>query len=230
MIDMGPNMYSDEILRIPRNENELWEILGEQFEWVRQVLWDLPVQELDHVLEKTEFKWSPGAGEFIVYRGKSPADARDNMLKCGRELLPYIHQAIDERTFTPEFVQQWGKIMFYHGFITSYAVDESTNTRHLKGGSSIAAVAYARKKWISKVMMPMLASGMSRKDAETAVHTKIRKIIDTDAVAPPFDKSWFESLISYGELKSTFDQKHLAKVAMKKLCAEPDDDIPPYDT
>ena len=43
----------------------------------------------------------------------------------GRDLLPYIHQSLDEKKLTPEFVQQWGKIMFCHGYIASYVFDDT---------------------------------------------------------------------------------------------------------
>lgn len=101
-----------------------------------------------HHLEFVEKTYRSGM-EVIRYRDTGNELAqRDHFLAMGRELLPYIHQTLDERKLTPEFVQQWGKVMFCHGYVASYVFDDTddlTNQRKGRGGGR----KDGQKRWIA---------------------------------------------------------------------------------
>lgn len=124
-------MYNEDVTRIPTDESDMWGVLWEQFEYISNILWNLPVETKDEALKNAHHHKADGnidrSGMRVIrYRGTSKeVDQRDHYLSMGRELLPYIHQTLDERKLTPEFVQQWGKIMFCHGYIASYVFDDT---------------------------------------------------------------------------------------------------------
>ena len=43
-------MYNEDTTRIPADKKELWEVLWQQFEYVRHVLWDLDVETKEEAL------------------------------------------------------------------------------------------------------------------------------------------------------------------------------------
>ncbi|MEF2552201.1 hypothetical protein VQ042_12625 [Aurantimonas sp. A2-1-M11] len=46
-------MYNDDVTRLPRNLDEFWEVLREQFEFVRHVLNDLEVETREEALDNS---------------------------------------------------------------------------------------------------------------------------------------------------------------------------------
>ena len=85
-------------------------MLWKQFEYVRHVLWDLDVETKEEALANGNdpaFRYGMG---IIRYRDTGEqVDQRDHYLAMGRDLLPYIHQSLDEKKLTPEFVQHGGR-------------------------------------------------------------------------------------------------------------------------
>ncbi len=51
--------------------------------------------------------------------------------------------------------------------------------------------------------------------------------LDNEALRGGFTRDWFEPIITHGDLAATYDAKHFAVKAMRKLLEEPTDDIPP---
>jgi hypothetical protein len=73
-------MYEIDATRIPRDEDDLWEILHYQFDFVLHVLWHMPVQTREDALSGV----APGFS-VIRYRGTSPEfDNRDKFLRKAR--------------------------------------------------------------------------------------------------------------------------------------------------
>ena len=103
-------MYNDDATRIPTDEAELGRSWRAQFEYVRHVLRDVHVETKEEALENGDDRgYRQGMG-VIRYRDTGvELDQRDLYLAMGRELLPYIHQSLDEKKLTPEFVQQLGE-------------------------------------------------------------------------------------------------------------------------
>lgn len=91
-------MYDDDVTRIPADEHEMWEVLWEQFEHARYVLWELPVETKEDALSNTyhreyDGKARRGGMHVVRYRNESgELGQRDYFLTMGRELLPYVHQ------------------------------------------------------------------------------------------------------------------------------------------
>jgi hypothetical protein len=55
-------MYNDDVTRLPRDEDELWELLDEQFDFVWHVLRDLKVETREEALENVHHHKMPDGG------------------------------------------------------------------------------------------------------------------------------------------------------------------------
>ena len=228
-------MYNEDVTRIPKTSDELWEVLWEQFEYVVHVLYDLPVeteeQALAHVGNPRETSSERGAMAMIRFRGtRADFDQRQYYLEMGRELLPYIHQAIDERKLTRRFVQQWGKIMFCHGYIASFVFDDVDEFAHRRGALKGAQIRskYTQRKWLSHLFVGLIdRERTTRKDATARIEAYVKDLIAKGRYPEGFAAVWFKPIITKGGLAATYDEKHLALKKMRKLILEPTDDIPP---
>lgn len=228
-------MYNDEAIRIPANEKELWEALWEQFEFVRHVLWDLEVETKEEALDNDYHERENGSVSrdgmgVIRYRDTGDhLDQRDHYLAMGRNLLPYIHQSLDERRLTPGFVQQWGKIMFCHGYIASYVFDDTDDLTPTRAGRKTGELRSkdTQRKWIAHIMIPLIDNGIKRELAQELAVQHVEAALRDEVLRGGFPESWFRPIIKHGELVATYDSKHFAVKAMRKLIDEPTDDIPP---
>lgn len=228
-------MYNEDVARLPKNRKDLWCVLREQFEFVEQVLHRTPVETREEALANSRHRQENGsvlrAGMNAVrYRNVSNGlDSREHFLEMGRELLPYIAQALDREEWTPEFVQQWGKIMFCHGYVASYVLDDSDDLGNLRGGLRTGKLRSrdAQKKWIAHHLIPLLDAGLKRDAAEQLVTDHVRQIIDGGSYPAGFSAEWFRPIITHGGLASTYDGKHLLVETMRALVNESTDDIPP---
>lgn len=229
-------MYDDEILRIPGNEDEFWEILRDHFNHAHQILWEAPVETRKDALAgiyRAKPKGSPM--EAIRYRNTSNEyDNREHFLKIGRDLLPFIHQSIDERRMSIEFVQQWGKFMFCHGYLASYFFEDSDDLTNVRAAS--VRTRDPHRKWLAHFFLQYREQGLTRAKSEKRIVTKIKSIISefetneksAEARYAPADKKWFTALITSGYLTATYDAKHFSFKSME-LLHKLDIPIPPVD-
>ncbi|MEF2549408.1 hypothetical protein VQ045_19900 [Aurantimonas sp. E1-2-R+4] len=229
-------MYNDDVTRVPRNEDELWEVLREQFEFVRDVLYDLEVETREEALENVHHERLPngryarGGMNVIRYRGTCvELGQRDHYLAMGRDLLPYIEQAIDQRQYTPDFVQQWGKIMFCHGMVAAFVFDDTDDLAHDRAGwiTGQKRSKDAQRKWIAHLMIPLVDKGLPRSEAEGRIFEYVDGLLSEGSFPAGFDRAWFAPITNSEWLVSTYDEKHFALKTMRGLLAEPTDDIPP---
>lgn len=229
-------MYSDETTRIPADEDDLWTILREQFELARMAALDSEIESEDEALglidnEETRQKQQlKGLSALVPYRGTSfEVDNRDHFLEMGCALLPYVEKALKARNLTPEFFQQWSKLMFCHGFIASYLLDDSDPLVHKRAGHKTGKLRSknAQRKWIAHIMIPLIDGGMKREPAEEIVVAHVKAALRDEELCGGFPVEWFMSIVSRGELVTTYDFKHFAIKAMRKLLGESIDDIPP---
>ncbi|MBN8940638.1 MAG: hypothetical protein J0H01_14160 [Rhizobiales bacterium] len=227
-------MYSEEVTRIPRDEVDMWALFRDQFDLARMVL-ESPVESREEALEKVSTLWEGEAGRSgetfaIRYRDVgSDLDQRDYYLQMGLELLPYVEGAVRARKLTPEFVQQWGKVMFCHGFIASFVFDDSDGLGHKRAGLKTARVRSkdGQRNWIAHIMVRCVDAGMTRAEAEAVVVAQVEEIIASGRYPDGFGKEWFAPIITHGDLASTYDQKHFSVKAMRQLVLGPADNIPP---
>lgn len=230
-------MYNEEIRRSPKDEDELWIILRQQFDFVREVLWETPLETREDSLNDRyqgvgglESSRAPMVA--IRFRGTSADyDNREYFLNVGRKLLPYVDWAIDTKQFTPEFVQKWGMIMFCHGYIASYFFDDSDDLLHVRAGKKGGQKRskQAQRKWLARLMVPMIDDGKKRAAAQEDAAAHVKGIVDRGLFPVDFGRDWFASMLSGNELKSTYDDKHFSIKEMRELLDEPGDDIPPTD-
>jgi len=227
-------MYNDNVLRIPADEADLWKVLQEHFVLVRDAL-EMPVetkeQAFDVDYQSTEqAKLARISGGLIRYRDVSEENnQRDYYLEMGLSLIPYMKDALAERKLTPEFVQQWGKIMFCFGYIASHIFDDSDDLALMRAGLTRGKQRSrdAQRKWIAQIMIPLIDGGMKRDRAEGVIIQHVQAALDNEALRGDFPRDWFEPIITHGDLAATYDVKHFSIKAMRKLMAEPADDIPP---
>jgi hypothetical protein len=222
--DYGNGLYPNPS-KLAKTEAELWDVLEEQLDYLKTVFYGTPVQQWDDV-GRPETMWEPGW--VIGTHAKSGLKGRDDFFKKGRELLPYIVDAVRKRKLTPEFMQKWGMMMYYHGYTASYILDGSGNIAQVRGGRKVSEWSHVRKKFVAKHLLPLLDQGLSHGDAETEVAARFRRIIKGKQwKGTKFDHKWFAPLLIDGRLPTTYDKDHFFQDEMRALCAEPNDDIPP---
>lgn len=204
-------MYSDDATRIPANEVELWDVLWEQFEFVRHVLWELELETGEEALAEVHHKREDGTISRVSMGGiryrdtGDELDQRDYYWKMGRELLPYIHQALDEKKLTPEFVQQWGKIMFCHGYLASYVFDDTDDLlpkRNRIKGTRATKRTDAHVFLARLLLWFMDQEKQTPAQAEASAAKAIQAFISSgDAAGLPasYDLRWLRSLLFRGE-------------------------------
>jgi hypothetical protein len=210
--------------------------LERQFEFIRFLLWDTPVETKEDALKRKydlgedgKFDGRMGMAVIRYHDVHEDYDQRDHYLEMGRELLPYINQAIDDRTLTPEFVQQWGKIMFCHGYIASHYFDDADSLAHTRAGHVTGRKRSKdpQRKWLSHLVISLMAQGATRVEAEEWITSYVRRLLDSGSIQDGFSREWYESMITYDGLAATYDAKHFYLKQMRQLIQEPTDDIPP---
>ena len=193
-------MYNDEVNRIPCDEDELWDALREQFDFVRHVLWELPVETKEDALERRLREGDGKAGmDVIRYRDvNEEIGQRDHFLELGRSLLTYIGQAIEERQLTPEFVQQWGKVMFCHGYIAAHYFDDRDDLapeRNRRRGTEASKQTDAHT-FLARLILHFMDIGLQRKVAEARAARAISDFISRGEFPDELDERWFRKLLS----------------------------------
>lgn len=234
-------MYNEDVMRIPTDEPDMWGLLWQQFEYVRHVLWELPVESKKDALENThhrsaEKKIVRSGIKVIRYRDTGGGlDQRDHFLTMGRELLPYIHQALDERQFTPEFAQQWGKIMFCHGYIASYVFDDTDDLlpeRNRKVSAELTDRTSQRVFLARLILWFMDERKESRKKAEASAAKAISAFLSSriiETLPRNFDVAWFQTLLSEKDptiIPLRMSQKKIGEEALRELATTVIHDLP----
>lgn len=229
-------MYSDEILRVPANEDDFWSIVQDQYEYAAMVLRDFGVEDEEEALgliDSEDYRLKQrlkGLSFVIPFRGTSAEmDNRDHFLTIGEGLLPWVAEAISKRALTPEFVQQWGKLMFCHGFIASYALDDSDPMAHKRAGHKTGQKRSksSQRKWFSHILVALIDKGWTRQQAEAFAVDRIHDFISDETLRGGFSRDWFEVMITRGYLAATYDNKHFSIKQMRILLETPTDGIPP---
>jgi hypothetical protein len=225
-------MYDDDSLRIPSDEDEMWHVLWEQFEHVHYFLWQIPVETKEDALsnkyhQELDGKARRGGMHVIRYRNVSgEVGQRDHFLTMGRDLLPYVHQTLDERKLTPEFVQQWGKIMFCHGYIASYVFDDTDDLSNVRKGSG--GRKDSQKRWVAHILRMLLHNGHDDEEARTIAGRYIQKLIAKKVYPRGFKEKWFRNMTdSSGTLASSYDAQHMYPKRIEELVIGEPGDIPP---
>lgn len=229
-------MYEDELTRIPRDENDLWKVLRDHLDLAKMLFVDAAIEGEDDALDPEKRKKNAAAkawGAMIPFRGTSVEwDNRDYFLDMGSSLIPYLEMAVEARDMTPEFVQQWGKFMFCHGFIASYALDDSDPLANKRGGVKTGRFNSkdAQRQWVARVLLALKAKGMLRAKAEYELTSHIIRALDDPSLRHGFEKTWFRVILNKRqELSSTFTEKReFSFKEMERLIAAPNPhQIPP---
>jgi hypothetical protein len=230
-----PHMYSEETTRLPTSEEDFWRLLRDNYDYAEMVLTSAVEDEseaLDPVdtEESRQRKSLKAIGAVIPFRGTTEGlDNRDHFLATGRELLPYIRQALEEQAMTLEFVQQWGKLMFCHGFIASYILDDSDPLVQKRAGFKTGKKRSkaTQRKWLAHVLLRLIGEGKTRDQAEDIAVACVTEIIERGDFPLGFGSDWFKPIITYGGLAATYNAKHFFVSTMQELIKEPTNDIPP---
>lgn len=237
-------MYNEDVTRIPKDESDMWELLWQQFDYVRYVLWELPVEDKEEALANIhhrEFdeKFYRSGMDVIRYRDTgNELDQRDHFLAMGRELLPYIHQALDQRQFTPEFVQQWGKIMFCHGYIASYVFDDTDDLlpeRNRKRSAHLADRTPQRVFLARLILWFMTEKNERRKQADVSAAKAVGSFLASGSFASlseEYRASWFRTLLSEKDptrIPSTMSKRKIGENSLRDLAAISIEGLPEID-
>lgn len=241
-------MYDDDTIRIPANLDELWKILWEQFVFVRHVLWELPVETKEDALKnayhyETEHGVNRNTMGVVRYRDiDGELGQRDYFLEMGRELLPYIHQSIDERKLTAEFVQQWGKIMFCHGYIASFVFDDTDDLAQERNRKKAIETTKRTSQhvFLARLLLYFMdVKGQTRQLAEGSAADLIQQFVSADKrkkLPKGYSLDWFSSLIRQvsagggkpsNRIISTMTQKNKPVVQLRELAGFKIKGLPP---
>lgn len=178
-------MYDDQVNRIPRNVDELWDVLLEQFEYVHFILCELKIETQEDALNRHLRRHAKAGMDLIRYRNISEEiDQRDHFLELGCSLIPSVQQALEERRLTPRFIQQWGQIMFCHGYIAAHYFDDSGgDVGRIRAGLKTKEKRSrdAQRKWLAHLVIPLVDGGMTRAEAEEKAAEHISGIIEQSA-------------------------------------------------
>lgn len=235
-------MYNDEIMRIPKDEAEMWQLLENQFEFVCDILTNTPVEFKDDALEnKFHLKKSGGVSRssMSVIRYKNigeELDQRGYFLAMGRELIPLVKAGLLARKITPEFVQQWGKVMFCHGYIASHIFDDSddliAHRNRIKG--ALVSQRTTQHIFIARLVLWFMDEGKQpRQRAEANAAKSVWNFInmnDEEYLSPDYDIKWFKALVrdrnERDEIIATMSQKYCSEANLRKIASTKMDGLP----
>ncbi|RYG88717.1 MAG: hypothetical protein EON59_03585 [Alphaproteobacteria bacterium] len=194
-------MYSDDELAVPKNQGAFWSMAEANFEHARHVLEDYPAQSRDEALAGHR-----RAMEVIAFRNVDDGyDQRDHFLHMGRELLPQVRALMDRRELSPEFAQEWGKLMYCHGFIASYVFDDSDDLATQRGNARSAAVRSNKlhKQWLAHIFQRPEFAALKREVADEQVGRFLARLRANPQSAALYPKGWFDKLLTgRGDLRS----------------------------
>ena len=229
-------MYDEFSIAFPKDEDHLWEMIEFNFEHARHVLEDYPVETYEEAIRGTfralaggKFSLSPF--RVLAYRdqGEDGYDQRDYCIELGRSTLPVVAEMIKACKLTPEFFQSWGILQFCHGYLASHLFatkeDLASKRAGIKTGNQRSK--YQQRKWIARIMLPLVERGATRDQAEEVVVQRVRSAIENEQLRGGFSVEWFTCILTHGELAATYDFKHFLRKEMQQLVEESSDDIPP---
>lgn len=213
-------MYDDEYTQTPRDAEHLWQLARENLELAKQVLLYPHLETEEEALAGT-YRLRPDGSrarvpmEVIRFRNTSPGyDNRDHFYEMGRALIPIVERHIELRALSPAFVQDWGKLMFCHGYIAAHFFDDSDDLGSRRGGNAAAQKKSKEKQrvWVARLLQRELKAGMKRKEAERKVAAYIKSVEQRGGCPPSFPAAWFgEILQPNGLLKSTYGARQMSE-------------------
>lgn len=220
-------MYSQDETAVPKDLNHFWEMAERNFESAQHVLEDYPLESKEDAVQDEHH--APML--VIAYRNvSSDYDQRSHYFEMGRSLLPEVRRLLDLRQLSPEFCQQWGKLMFCHGFIASYVFDDSDDVAPERNAQKSAAVRSPdlHQRWLAHLFGMEPFAGLPRETADYEVGLLLAQLRSDPGIASKYPPNWFERLLTEGNfLRSAFTGKNLLVKDLKRLRALGTDGLPP---
>lgn len=172
--------------------------------------------------------------EMIRYRNISPEyDSRAHFYSMGRALIATVNGHIERRQITPAFTQDWGVIMFCHGYIAAHFFDDSDDLSKRRGGRAAAKESSkdAQRVWIARLLADELGVRPGRKAAERTIAERVQAIRDRGGYPPIFPPSWFDAIVdSNGNLKSTYGARQMPATRLPEWTGKEVGALPPIET
>lgn len=213
-------MYNDDVMRAAEDMEDMWAILDEQFEFVEHVLYRPVESREDALAQRYRPSGSKGSRLVISHRDAHPETSqRDHFLKMGRNLAPRVAHLLNERKFTPQFVQAWGMVMYCHGYIAAHIFDSSDDMQAVRAGSR--PKRDAQRQWVAATLLEFIDTGLTRGQAEERTAEKARSIIKSGKFPMGFDVYSFKAILPNGhDLATTYSSKKLTITQMRKLLSD----------
>lgn len=227
-------MYDEDSTALPKDENHLWRMIEINFEYARHILLDFNFESSSDALDRskrghTEGKRRPSMHQ-ITYRHVSPNyDQRIYCYEMGRRLLPQVRRLIDKRELSPLFFQQWGKLMFCHGYIAVHLFDDSDDQSKRQSGHKGGSVnsKHDQKCWFAKSFNRYISQGMKPKQVHDALEAHIQAIVEQGADEEGFPAAWYGTLLVNGQLATTHHYSQFTPKKREELLAKDHGRIPP---
>jgi hypothetical protein len=150
----------------------------------------------------------------------------------GKATLPIVTKLILARQLTPEFFQEWGKLMFCHGYIAAHFFSTSSDIGQLQGAlnSKQKRSSSLQKRWLAHLYDRLNDPGATRDMLDTAVVSHITSLMAQKIPPAGFANGWLKNLLSGGQLRVTFDKNHLTGPVMMAWRKQGLDGLPPLPT
>lgn len=225
-------MYDDHFLEVPKDADQFWLIVNENFEFARHVLEDYPLQSKEDAIEGR-------LPSFLVirYQGTSEEmNQRDHFYKIGNDLIPEVARFISSRTMDIEFCHQWSKLMFCHGFIASYVFEDADAMATARGNrrSAEARSPIAPKTWLAHVHARPEFRDLMRARADEEIGNWIWEQAEKARVENDSEMLfWLRQFLNSNHketgmhLRSSFQGNNLSKGELLVLQKQPIDGLPP---
>jgi hypothetical protein len=215
-----------------------WEHLQTAFEEDADWLGSLRLEHEDEAVDKSspkefddEIDHEIKHSLLIPFRRTDDAEELRSHFEQARAAIPDLRLLFIARDATPEFLLQWGAFQHRCGFIASsyYSHGDDLGPIRSKRGSRAKSKTLQRK-WIAHLLWWRIEAGRARPLAERDVAHAVRDFLLVGKFPTGFSPKWFQDILGPDkQLRSTYSRKHFPVHEIRRLAAEPANDIPPTD-
>jgi hypothetical protein len=218
---------------LPKNRDDLWAELEEQFSSFEEAYRFLRIQTEEHARHRDNASFMGEdeiglLGSFDIKFRKT--DYQPN-IKFFYDLFfdsfPRLQKRYKKKLLTPAFISLWWRVSMAYGYLM--------NSAFALGGDFYQAHAGRekerkdRKRWVSLIVTKAMREGIPRIKSQELIFTAIMDLIQRGEFCAPYNKDWYVSLINedLGCLKATYTKPKLRRKDMNELINDDKIAIPP---
>ncbi len=212
--------------RLADFDEEWWSLAQAEFASMAEDVRHVSIQTLDQAVKGEWFDdgkdydvATGGVKLGVPYRKHLDAEFTQGMLDETAELIGSLERLFASGRLTPQFVSGWARFNYTYGYITSLTMnfgDEAKGERNRRKGTDNSKREDARR-WIARLITPLLDEGVSRKVAEVHVARAVQAFIAAGVFPDGFNDTWFKRLLRpNGYLVTTVEQKYFSNRRLRE--------------